>query len=51
MYKIQGRLNDNLLEGRGIDNLEEMFEKAYKEEKDPKLDIEKHDMMAKFESR
>ena len=51
MARIQGLLNDSLLEGRGLENLEEMFEKALKEEKEPKLDVEKHEMMSKFESR
>ena len=51
MTKIQGQLNDSLLEGRGLENLEEMFENALKEERNPKLQIEKHEMMAKFESK
>jgi SUMO ligase MMS21 Smc5/6 complex component len=51
MARIQGLLNDSLLEGRGLENLEEMFEKALKEQKEPKLNVEKHEMMSKFESR
>ena len=51
MTKIQGMLNDSLLEGRGLENLEEMFENVLKEERNPKLEIEKHEMMAKFESK
>ena len=51
MARIQGLLNDSLLEGRGLENLEEMFEKALKEQKEPKLNLEKHEMMSKFESR
>ena len=50
MARIQGLLNDSLLEGRGLENLEEMFEKALKEQKEPKLNVEKHEMMSKFES-
>ena len=51
MSRIQGQLNDSLLEGRELENLEEMFENALKEERKPKLEIEKHAMMAKFESK
>jgi hypothetical protein len=51
MARIQGLLNDSLLKGRGLENLEKIFEKALKEEKEPILNVEKHVMMSKFESR
>ena len=51
LAKIQSHLNDSLLEGRVVDNLEEMFERALRKEKHPELNVDKHEMMAKFESR
>lgn len=51
MLKIQDYLSDSILEGRVIDNMEKLFDDALKKEKGPKLNVEKHEMMAKFESR
>ena len=51
LAKIQNHLTDSLLEGRIIDNLEEMLERELRKEKHPELNIDKHEMMAKFESR
>ena len=51
MSKIRGYLTDSLLEGQVVQNMEEMFSNAVAQEKEPKLRLEKHEMMAKFESR
>merc|ERR1719215_1156042 len=51
LNKIKSYLNDSLLEGHVLENLEEMYEDSMKKEKTANFNMDKHEMMSKFESR
>ena len=51
LSRIKSYLNDSLLEGHVLTNIDEMFEESLRTEHEPRLEVNKHKMMAKFESR
>lgn len=51
LMKIQAKLDDYSQEGHMMKDVDGLFAKALAKVKEPQLNVEKHEMMAKFESR